>query len=132
MCSWGLAVGDVLESGRRGGYSWDPQEGGVYEGRPICGGPQQVGGTCVHVCVSVCVPCVSGRGVRPSGVSRGCASVSFVPVLCVCVLCVCVGFKTSGLASFPRPPLQGAQVPVLGCPGAGGSELQPEPLPRGH
>ena len=64
MCSWGLAVGGVLESGRWGGYSWGPQEGGVYEGGPTCGDPQRVRGymcACV-ACVCVCSLCVWAGG----------------------------------------------------------------------
>lgn len=70
------------------------------------------------------------------GVEMLCVCV-FVPVLCLCIVCpccrrsarVCVDFEPSGRPSLPRPPIQGAQVPVLGCPRAGGAELQPEPLP---
>lgn len=98
---------------------------------PSVGAPSRSG---VHVCTCCVSVCVCSLCVWAGG-----PSVWRVETLCVCLLspccvsvycvCVCVGFKTSGLPSFPRPPLQGAQVPVLGCPGAGGSELQPEPLP---
>lgn len=100
---------------------------------PPVGIPSGSGGTCVHVLrVSVCVLCVSGLGVR--------VAIRGVETLCICVFCACFvsvycvyvcGFQDfrERLLSFPRPPLQGAQGPVLGCPGAGASELQPEPLP---
>ena len=73
-----------------GGYSRGPQEGGVYEGRPICGGPQQVGGTCVHVCVSVCVPRVSGRGGSVHLGRRDAVRLCLLSPCCVSVYCVCV------------------------------------------
>ena len=100
---------------------------------PPVGLPSGSGGTCVHVLrASVCVLCVSGLRVR--------VAIRGVETLCVCVFCACCvsvncvyvcGFQDfrERLLSFPRPPLQGAQGPVLGCPGAGASELQPEPLP---
>ena len=56
---------------------------------PSVGAPSRSG---VHVCTCVCLcvfPVCLGGGVRPSGASRRCASVSFVP-MCVSVYCVCV------------------------------------------
>ena len=44
-------------------------------------------------------------------------------------LCCSAGRPSRPCAGSGLPPLQGAQGLVLGCPGAGASELQPEPLP---
>ena len=92
-----------------GGYSRGPQEGGVYEGRPICGGPQQVGGTCVHVCVSVCVPRVSGRGGsvhlgRRDAVRLCLLSPCYVSVYCVCVWVSRLQDSVLPQAAPPRGP----------------------------
>lgn len=143
--SWGLAVGDVLflESGHQGRCSQGLREGGMDGGGPVRGDTRGAvrGCICAHVreparCVSTCVLCVSvlvgNLGCRD--VMRLCLCACAVSVYCAPVLpplcaCVCVDFEPSGRPSLPRPPIQGAQVPVLGCPRAGGAELQPEPLP---
>ena len=113
MCSWGLAVGGVLESGRRGGYSQGPQEGGVYEGGPTCGAPQRVGGyVCARVaCVRVCSLCVWAAGPCSHPGCRDAVRLCLLCLLRVCELCVRVWVsrlqgKTPVLpqASPPRGP----------------------------
>lgn len=96
-------------------------------GFPAGQGVHRASAACIRAC-SLCV--WAGVRVAIRGVGTLCICVFGACVVCLYCVYVC-GFQDlrERLPSFPRPPLQGAQGPVLGCPGAGASELQPEPLP---
>lgn len=94
VCSWGLAVGGVLESA--GGLP-GPQEG-VYVGCPICG---ILSGSGVHCASMLCVSCACSlcvwAAVRVAirGVGLLCICVFGARVVCLYCMYVC-GFQTSG------------------------------------
>lgn len=89
----------------------------MYEGGPICGGPQQVGGTWVHmlrVCLCVFPVCRGGGSVHLG--RRDAVRLCLLSPCCVSVyLCVCVfqDFRTPVLpqASPPRGPGPCPRVP---------------------
>lgn len=82
-----------------------------------------VSGPCVSLLLCVCVV---------KQVSVCCVSVYCVSVYCVSMLlllCAGVYFEPQDSPSLSWPPFQGARVPVLGYPRAGGVALQPDLLP---